>query len=120
MSTNKQSKVTKVGTPDEHLEFTKRYIERYHDPKYSVGIHSVIPSTKAKEDGIGGYNQAFRKVFGGDPIKATTALIEAGKLEMHPANGGVMLYMAGTMPANHRGLVSSASKEDIMAKLGFK
>lgn len=52
------------------------------------GIHSVYS----------GFNEAFRKYFGTDPVKATNRLAEEGKIEIHPFKGGVMLFLPAEAP----------------------
>jgi hypothetical protein len=45
-----------------------------------------------------GFNDAFRKHFGTDPVVSTRKLAEKGVIEMHPCRGGVMIYLQGEMP----------------------
>lgn len=52
------------------------------------GIHSVYS----------GFNEAFRKYFGTDPVKATNRLAEEGKIETRSFKGGVMLFLPGEAP----------------------
>ena len=52
------------------------------------GIHSVYS----------GFNEAFRKYFGTNPVEATSALAAQGKVETRPFKGGVMLFLPGEAP----------------------
>ncbi len=52
------------------------------------GIHSVYS----------GFNEAFRKYFGTNPVEATSRLATEGKLETRPFKGGVMLFLPGEAP----------------------
>jgi hypothetical protein len=52
------------------------------------GIHSVYS----------GFNEAFRKYFGSNPIEATSRLAAEGKIETRPFKGGVMLFLPGEAP----------------------
>jgi hypothetical protein len=49
------------------------------------GIHSVYS----------GFNEAFRRYFGTNPVEATSRLANEGKIETRPFKGGVMLFLAG-------------------------
>jgi len=52
------------------------------------GIHSVYS----------GFNEAFRKYFGTNPVDATSRLAAQGKVETRPFKGGVMLFLPGEAP----------------------
>lgn len=52
------------------------------------GIHSVYS----------GFNEAFRKYFGTNPVEATSRLAAEGKIETRPFKGGVMLFLPGEAP----------------------
>jgi hypothetical protein len=52
------------------------------------GIHSVYS----------GFNEAFRKYFGTNPVEATSRLVTEGKIETRPFKGGVMLFLPGEAP----------------------
>jgi hypothetical protein len=52
------------------------------------GIHSVYS----------GFNEAFRKYFGTNPVEATSRLAAEGKIETRPFKGGVMLFLHGEAP----------------------
>jgi len=63
-------------------EFIRRAILALRKPPYR-GIHSVYS----------GFNEAFRKYFGRDPVEATTRLAREGRLVIRPVRGGVMLFL---------------------------
>jgi len=65
-----------------HEEFVKKAILKLRKPPYK-GIHSVYS----------GFNDAFRKYFGEDPVFVTSKLAEEGKIIIKPVRGGVMLYL---------------------------
>ncbi len=52
------------------------------------GIHSVYS----------GFNEAFRKYFGTNPVEATSRLANERKIETRPFKGGVMLFLPGEAP----------------------
>lgn len=52
------------------------------------GIHSVYS----------GFNEAFRKYFGTNPVEATSRLTTEGKIEIRPFKGGVMIFLPGEAP----------------------
>jgi hypothetical protein len=52
------------------------------------GIHTVYS----------GFNEAFRKYFGTNPVEATARLAADGKIETRPFKGGVMLFLPGEAP----------------------
>jgi hypothetical protein len=52
------------------------------------GIHSVYS----------GFNEAFRKYFGNNPVEATSRLGAEGKIEVRPFKGGAMLFLPGEAP----------------------
>ncbi|MGQ9645867.1 MAG: hypothetical protein ACUVWO_04925 [Thermodesulfobacteriota bacterium] len=52
------------------------------------GIHSVYS----------GFNEAFRKYFGANPVEATNRLAKEGKIETRAFKGGVMLFLPGEAP----------------------
>jgi hypothetical protein len=52
------------------------------------GIHSVYS----------GFNEAFRKYFGTNPVEATSRLATKGKIETRPFKGGAMLFLPGEAP----------------------
>ena len=65
-----------------HEEFLKSAITKLRKPPYK-GIHSVFS----------GFNEAFRKYFGEDPVSATNRLAQEGRIIIRPAKGGAMLYL---------------------------
>jgi len=71
-------------------EFVLRAIRNLRKPGYR-GIHSVYS----------GFNEAFRRYFGTDPVQATLRLASEGKIVIRPTRGGVMLYLPedGVPPA---------------------
>jgi len=52
------------------------------------GIHSVYS----------GFNEAFRKYFGTNPVEATSRLAAEGKVETRLFKGGAMLFLPGEAP----------------------
>jgi hypothetical protein len=52
------------------------------------GIHSVYS----------GFNEAFRRYFGTNPVEATSRLAAEGKIETRPFKGGAMLFLPGEAP----------------------
>lgn len=52
------------------------------------GIHSVYS----------GFNEAFRKYFGTNPVEATNRLATQSKIETRPFKGGAMLFLPGEAP----------------------
>ena len=52
------------------------------------GIHSVYS----------GFNEAFRKYFGANPVEATSRLAAEGKIETRPFKGGAMIFLPGEAP----------------------
>lgn len=45
-----------------------------------------------------GFNDAFRELFGDDPIEATQKAAEEGYIVLRPARGGVTLYLPEDAP----------------------
>jgi len=68
-------------------EFVLQAIKKLRKDPYR-GIHSVFS----------GFNEAFRKYFGTNPVEATSKLAAEGKLETRPFKGGVMLFLPGEAP----------------------
>jgi len=68
-------------------EFVVQAIKRLKKDPYR-GIHSVYS----------GFNEAFRKYFGTNPVEATSRLAAEGKIETRPFKGGVMLFLPGEAP----------------------
>ena len=85
-----------------HEEFIRTAIEKLRSENYR-GIHSVYS----------GFNEAFKQYFPGeDPVQATTALAAAGRIQLMPVKGGVMIYLPGDAPAKlNRG-------EEALRKMG--
>jgi len=68
-------------------EFVIQAIKKLRKDPYR-GIHGVYS----------GFNEAFRKYFGTNPVEATSKLAAEGKLETRPFKGGVMLFLPGEAP----------------------
>jgi hypothetical protein len=68
-------------------EFVLQAIRKLRKEPYR-GIHSVYS----------GFNEAFRKYFGTNPVEATSRLAVEGKVETRPLKGGVMLFLPGEAP----------------------
>ncbi len=68
-------------------EFVVQAIKKLRKDPFR-GIHSVYS----------GFNEAFRKYFGTNPVEATTKLAAQGKVETRPFKGGVMLFLPGEAP----------------------
>ncbi len=68
-------------------EFVLQAIKKLRKDPFR-GIHSVYS----------GFNEAFRKYFGTNPVEATSRLAAEGKIETRPFKGGVMLFLPGEAP----------------------
>ena len=68
-------------------EFVVQAIKRLRKDPYR-GIHSVYS----------GFNEAFRRYFGTNPIETTSRLVAEGKIETRPFKGGVMIFLPGEAP----------------------
>jgi len=68
-------------------EFVVQAIKKLRKDPYR-GIHTVYS----------GFNEAFRKYFGTNPIEATSKLAAEGKIEIRPFKGGAMLFLPGEAP----------------------
>ena len=68
-------------------EFVLQAIKKLRKEPFR-GIHSVYS----------GFNEAFRKYFGTNPVEATSRLAAEGKLETRPFKGGAMLFFPGEAP----------------------
>jgi len=68
-------------------EFVVQAIKKLRKDPFR-GIHSVYT----------GFNEAFRKYFGTNPIETTTRLAAEGKIETRPFKGGAMLFLPGEAP----------------------
>ena len=68
-------------------EFVTQAIRKLRKEPFR-GIHSVYS----------GFNEAFRKYFGTNPIDATSSLATEGKIETRPFKGGMMLFLPGEAP----------------------
>jgi hypothetical protein len=86
-------------------EFTTRAIKALRDPKKSKGIHAVWS----------GFNRAFREYFPGkDPVEEMQRLVKAGKIELLPMKGGVMIYLPGDGPTRD----SSKEPDEVLRRIG--
>jgi hypothetical protein len=68
-------------------EFVLQAIKKLRKEPF-LGIHSVYS----------GFNEAFRKYFGTNPVEATSRLAAEGKIETRLFKGGVMLFLPGEAP----------------------
>jgi hypothetical protein len=68
-------------------EFVTQAIKKLRKDPFR-GIHSVYS----------GFNEAFRKYFGTNPVEATSRLAGEGKIETRPFKGGMMLFLPGEAP----------------------
>lgn len=68
-------------------EFVHQAIKKLRKEPFR-GIHSVYS----------GFNEAFRKYFGTNPVEATSRLAAEGKIEIRPVKGGAMLFLPGEAP----------------------
>lgn len=68
-------------------EFVLQAIKKLRKEPFR-GIHSVYS----------GFNEAFRKYFGTNPVEATSRLAAEGKIETRLFKGGVMFFLPGEAP----------------------
>ncbi len=68
-------------------EFVLQAIKKLRKEPFR-GIHSVYS----------GFNEAFRKYFGTNPVEVTSRLAGEGKIESRPFKGGMMLFLPGEAP----------------------
>lgn len=83
-------------------EFVVRAIKKLRG-KYK-GIHTIYS----------GFNEAFRKYFGTNPIETTKRLAQEGKIVIRPVKGGVMIYL----PEDAKGSAPSDVNEILGKILG--
>lgn len=83
-------------------EFIRRAITSLRKDPYK-GIHSVYS----------GFNQAFKKYYGVDPVEVTNKLAAEGKLVIKPVRGGVMLYLPEDVPGG------ANKPDDVLKKMGL-
>ena len=76
-----------------HEQFFHRAIKNLRNLDKSKGIHSVYS----------GFNQAFREYYQDDPVPVTQQLAQAGRIEIQPRRGGVMIYLPGEGPTRDKG-----------------
>jgi len=67
-------------------EFVTRAIKKLRG-QYK-GIHTVYS----------GFNEAFKKYYGTNPIETTQKLAQEGKINIRPVKGGVMIYLPEDAP----------------------
>ena len=79
--------MTEEGKKLTEEEFVVQAIKKLRKEPFR-GIHSVYS----------GFNEAFRKYFGTNPVEATSKLAAEGKIETRPFKGGVMLFLSGEAP----------------------
>jgi hypothetical protein len=85
-----------------HEDFVKKAIVSLRKEGYK-GIHSVYS----------GFNEAFKKYFGGEnPVDVTNGLAAEGKIVVRPVKGGVMLYLPQEAPG-------ASNAEDALKKMGL-
>jgi len=74
-----------VKPPDErltHEEFVLLAMRTLGDPRFP-GLHVVYS----------GFNEAFRRYFGSDPIQAVRELVAVGKIKLRVCKGGARIYL---------------------------
>ncbi len=79
--------MTEEGKKLTEEEFVVQAVKKLRKDPYR-GIHSVYS----------GFNEAFRKYFGTNPVEATTKLAAEGKIDTRPFKGGIMLFLPGEAP----------------------
>src|SRR4030065_1613695 len=79
--------MTEEGKKLTEEEFVVQAIKKLRKDPFR-GIHSVYS----------GFNEAFRKYFGTNPVEATSKLAKEGKIETRAFKGGVMLFLLGDAP----------------------
>lgn len=86
-------------------EFVIRAIEKLRKPPYK-GIHSVYS----------GFNDAFRRYFGTDPVQTIQRLAQEKKIGIRPVRGGVMLYLPEDAPGSSGNALTKILEEEEEAK----
>lgn len=75
-----------------HMEFIQKAYETLRKPgrdgKMYSGMHVVYT----------GFNEAFRKYFNADPVKAVAKLADSGELRVRGARGGAIIYLGDDVP----------------------
>src|SRR4030043_1552314 len=79
--------LTEEGKKLTEEEFVVQAIKKLRKDPFR-GIHSVYS----------GFNEAFRKYFGTNPVEATSRLAKEGKIETRAFKGGGMLFLPGGAP----------------------
>jgi hypothetical protein len=80
-------------------EFVRRSIKKLRG-KYK-GIHTVYS----------GFNEAFKKYFGTNPVETTQRLSQEGKIVIRPVKGGVIIYLPEDTPGSLPGSVNDTIKK---------
>ncbi|GEM_PF-163062 len=93
-TTSVEDTLKKMGLEGERAqlspdEFVKRAIMSLRETDYK-GIHSVYS----------GFNDAFKKYYGTDPVQVTATLSKEGKIVTRPVKGGVMIYLPEDAPTS--------------------
>jgi len=87
--------------------FAHQAIKSLRNPDKSAGIHTVYS----------GFNSALKAYYGEDakPVDITQQLAADGKIGLHGARGGVMIYLPNEAPAR-----TDSSGKSTLAKMGIK
>lgn len=87
-------------------EFIRRAIKKLRG-NYK-GIHSVYS----------GFNRAFKKYFGTNPVEATQRLVKEGKINIRPVKGGVMIYLPEDSPTSPENVLNKILEDDEESEQG--
>ena len=82
-------------------EFVVRAIKKLRKLPYK-GIHSVYS----------GFNDAFKRYFGTNPIETTNTLAQENKIAIRPVKGGVMLYLPEDAPGSPENALDKILEEE--------
>jgi len=65
-------------------------------------IHRAVKKLRGNYKGIhsvySGFNAAFKKYFGTNPVETTQRLVKEGKISIRPVKGGVIIYLPEDAP----------------------
>lgn len=79
-------------------------------------VHRAIKKLRGKYKGIhsvySGFNKAFRKYFGTNPVEATQRLAQESKISIRPVKGGVILYLPEDTPNNTENVLKRILVDD--------
>lgn len=79
-------------------------------------VHRAIKKLRGKYKGIhsvySGFNQAFRRYYGTNPIEVTQSLAKEGKISIRPVKGGVMLYLPEDTPNSAENVLNRILADD--------